>query len=387
MASSPWIRKATEWSRLRGLVALSAVFLLCPIILMYRAYSTSDAESPKAWKADVLKSVQVPASAPSVISAVTNETLGFEKILVLSVGPSWRTRGLDVAANLTGLNFTILPQRPHSDQLVHAFQQKAQDVKGLPTPPYGSAKAWLAHIDLLNYFVRSGLETALVVEDDLDWDVSLRTREMQMVVDNVRNFTGVSPDDLSTASPYGDNWDVLWLGHCGCDVRPITNLLVPVGWSPAALPFFDPLRLNRAKKQAHWFLDKIGWPHNGWKLPPDGLRLVQDGGAVCTWAYAIRRGSVEKVLARMVQGGDWAFDIGLKGACDRGELNCVTVLPAVMSTYTPPPDLGYKSLVNVGDGKGKKGDEAKFEGVKGTTSDIVYSARCQALFGEQCIPP
>ncbi|KAK8117405.1 uncharacterized protein PG998_005686 [Apiospora kogelbergensis] len=354
---------------------------------MYRAYSTSDIESPKAWKADILKPVQVPSSAPSTISAVTNETLGFEKILVLSVGPSWRTRGLAAAANLTGLDFTILPQRQHSDELVHAFQHKASGVKGRHTPPFGSAKAWLAHLDLLKHFISSGLETALIVEDDLDWDVSLRTRQMQLVVDNVRNFTGVRPDDLSTSSPYGDNWDVIWLGHCGCDMRPITNSLVPVGWPPAALPYFDPLRLNGTRKQAHWVLEKIGWPVKGWVPPPNGLRLVQDGGAVCTWAYAVSRRSVEKVLARMVQGDDYAFDLALKDACDHGVLNCVTVLPGVMSTYSPPADLGYKSLVNVGDGKGKKGDEAKFEGVKGTTSNIVSSARCKALFAEQCIPP
>ena len=50
---------------------------------MYRAYSTSDIESPKAWKADILKPVQVPSSAPSIISAVTNETLGVSHVLLL----------------------------------------------------------------------------------------------------------------------------------------------------------------------------------------------------------------------------------------------------------------------------------------------------------------
>lgn len=46
----------------------------------------------------------------------------------------------------------------------------------------------------------------------------------------------------------------------------------------------------------------------------------------------------------------------------------------------PPSDLRYLSPVGV------KGAEARFEGVMGTTPDIVLSARCEALFAEQCIP-
>ncbi|KAK8087318.1 hypothetical protein PG994_002292 [Apiospora phragmitis] len=339
--ASTWVRKAADWAKRRWIV-LSAVFLLVPILVMYRAYSTSDVEAPKTWRADRLKPVQVPASAPSVVEAVTNATLGFEKLLVLSVRPSWRTRGLEAAAHLTGLDFTILPQTPSPDELVHAFQQQAQP-KGL------------------------GLETALIVEDDLDWDVGLRTRQMRLVVDHVRNFTGVGPDDdrATTGSPYGDAWDVLWLGHCGAEMRPVPPNASALGWAHASLPYFDPLRLNGTGARPHWGFDTIGWKGTGWQHPPAGIRLVQDGGAVCSWAYAVSRRSAEKVLARMSQGDNQAFDIGLKDACDNGDLACVTVVPGVLSSYSPPADLGYQSPVRVGDGKGTKGDEAQFEGVRG----------------------
>ncbi|KAK8094784.1 hypothetical protein PG997_001469 [Apiospora hydei] len=380
--ASTWVRKAADWAKRRGIVALSAVFLLVPIILMYRAYSTTDVEAPRTWRPDRMKPAQVPASAPSVVEAVTNATLGFEKLLVLSVRPSWRTRGLEAAAKLTGLDFTVLPQTPSPDDVLHAFQQKAHG-KGV-----GSAKAWLAHLDVLKHVISSGLETALIVEDDLDWDVSLRTKQMALVVDHVRNFTGVGPDDLSTTSPYGDAWDVLWLGHCGAEMRPVPAAasVAAAGWSSVSQPYFDPLRLNGTGARPHWGLDTLRWKGTGWQHPPAGIRLVQDGGAVCSWAYAVSRRSADKVLARMVQGDNQAFDIGLKDACDRSELNCVTVVPGVMSSYSPPADLGYQSPVRVGDGKGVKGNESDFEGVRGTTPDVVYSARCEALFAEQCIP-
>lgn len=447
MASTTWIRKATDWAKRRGIVALSAVFLLVPIILMYRAYSTSDVEAPKTWRPDRMKPMQVPASAQSVVSAVTNATLGvsdlflfltlpgflccclsgtgpphclfvmrvpgllhcgaakaiqlrcdfthlhrtdrtqlqFEQLLVLSVRQSWRTRGLEAAANLTGLSFNILPQTPSPDDAVQAFQHKSND-KGV-----GSTKAWLAHLNVLKHVISTGLETALIVEDDLDWDVGLKTRQMGLVVDHVRNFTGVGPGELSTTSPYGDNWDVLWLGHCGAEMRPMPGQdyvagRPPAGWAAMAQPYLDPLRLNGTGARPHWGLDTLRWKGKGWQHPPAGLRLVQDGGAVCSWAYGVSRRSADKVLARMSVGDNQAFDIGLKDVCDRGELNCVTVVPGVMSSYSPPADLGYQSPVRVGDGKGVKGDEAQFEGVRGTTPDVVYSARCEALFAEQCIP-
>ncbi|KAK8133599.1 hypothetical protein PG984_005611 [Apiospora sp. TS-2023a] len=377
--ASTWIRKATDWARRRGLVALSTVFLLVPIILMYRAYSTSDVEAPKTWRPDRMKPVQVPASPQSVVSAVTNATLGFEQMLVLSVRPSWRTRGLEAAANLTGLDFNILPQTPSPDDMVQEFQHKSYQKKT------GSTKAWLAHLNVLKHVISTGLETALIVEDDLDWDVSLKTRQMGLVVDHIRNFTGVKPDDLSTTSPYGDNWDVLWLGHCGAEMRPTPGPdhatgQPPTGWASMAQPYFDPLRLNGTGARPHWGLDTLRWKGQGYQHPPAGIRLVQDGGAVCSWAYGVSRRSAEKVLSRMSVGDNQAFDIGLK------ELNCVTVVPGVMSSYSPPADLGYQSPVRVGDGKGVKGDEAQFEGVRGTTPDVVYSARCEALFAEQCQP-
>ncbi|KAK7921473.1 hypothetical protein PG985_009495 [Apiospora marii] len=379
--ASTWIGKAADWTKRRGLVALSAVFLLVPIILMYRAYSTSDVEAPKTWRPDRMSPVQVPASAQSVVSAVTNATLGFEQMLVLSVRPSWRTRGLEAAAKLTGLDFTILPQTPSPDDAVAAFQHQAHEKKP------GSTKAWLAHLHVLEHVVRSGLETALIVEDDLDWDVGLKTRQMALVVDHVRNFTGVAPDDLSASSPYGDNWDVLWLGHCGAEMRPTPGgPSPPKGWASMAQPYFDPLRLNGTGARPHWGLDTLRWRGRGWQHPPAGMRLVQDGGAVCSWAYGVSRRSAGKVLARMSRGDNQAFDIGLKEVCDAGELDCVTVVPGVMSSYSPPADLGYQSPVRVGDGKGVKGDEAQFEGVRGTTPDVVFSARCEALFAEQCIP-
>lgn len=90
--------------------------------------------------------------------------------------------------------------------------------------------------------VETGLNTALIVEDDADWDVRLKTQmptlaratrgyvqplvhDTSQTLVNVTTSLGIPvlsigelPDTLGPErSPYGDGWDVLWLGHCGTE--------------------------------------------------------------------------------------------------------------------------------------------------------------------------
>ncbi|KXJ84818.1 hypothetical protein Micbo1qcDRAFT_181341 [Microdochium bolleyi] len=54
-------------------------------------------------------------------------------------------------------------------------------------PEPSSAAAWLAHLDILRHFISSDLETALILEDDVDWDLRIKD-QMRLVSDNVRAF-------------------------------------------------------------------------------------------------------------------------------------------------------------------------------------------------------
>ena len=59
--------------------------------------------------------------------------------------------------------------------------------------------------------VASDLDTAMIIEDDVDWDVAIK-EQMPLISDAMRNFSRV---DSSSPAPYGRSWDVPWLGHCG----------------------------------------------------------------------------------------------------------------------------------------------------------------------------
>lgn len=139
------------------------------------------------------------------------------------MGPSWRTRGLDAAAQLTGLNITIPPQPKNPDELVDAFRNIGAGT-GAILPAKGSAKAWMAHLDLLKFVIASGPETALIIEDDVDWDVEIKS-QMRLVSDNIRNYMTTVPSD---PTPFGTDWDVLWLGHCGALAMNLDGSEMPI---------------------------------------------------------------------------------------------------------------------------------------------------------------
>lgn len=304
---------------------------------------------------------------PSIASSppreiVTNTTLGFQRILALSGGHSWRARGLKAAAAYTGLQIDI-PERPrNSPELVDAFRHIGDGDQKQPLP--GAARAWLSHLDMLKHVIQSGLDTALIVEDDVDWDLALKD-QLLLVSDAVRNFTGV---DVSDPSPYGRKWDVLWLGHCGEYTLPDTERFE---WEdPTVLPHDN---------------------YTGWSKPyivnmGEGHRLVQYGAnTICTFGYAVTQLGARRALEWTGTGASEAFDVKLMEGCRAKILKCVTVQPELMHHYTPPRDAGYWSEVNTGDGKGIDAGENAYEDHMGGTENIRHSARCKALFDQTCL--
>lgn len=69
----------------------------------------------------------------------------------------------------------------------------------------GELGCWRAHANALRRVVDEGLETALIMEGDNDWDVRVKD-QMEMISER---FPGRTEE-----KPYGTGWDMLYLGHC-----------------------------------------------------------------------------------------------------------------------------------------------------------------------------
>lgn len=228
----------------------------------------------------------------------------------------------------------------------------------------GNAKAWLAHIDLLKYVIQSGFASALIFEDDVDWDVRIKD-QMLKASRAIRNFTKTNESD---PSPYGTGWDVLFFGHCGeiCpDDQPVLRYEDETAVPPSSYVY-------------------EGGSTNIRDVIHERERIVQPSThPVCTYAYAVTAASAPKVVQYVSRGGQMAMDLKLMVGCIHRELNCISINPEIFRAFVPDPDLGESSDLEQLNNMQKLIDGHATE-VRGTTVNVAQSARCQALFGTTC---
>ncbi|RMX83463.1 hypothetical protein D0868_15655 [Hortaea werneckii] len=148
--------------------------------------------------------VSADESTPTASKAAR---LGFDEILVVTAGfHDWRAQGLKAAAERTGLAVTFLQQPPWTDKQKKAFH-RGDKYESWSIP--GSTGCWLGHLHALRYFLSTKQTTALILEDDADWDVEIKAQVVR-AQDYLRKLTEPAADSL-----WGTEWDVLYLGHCG----------------------------------------------------------------------------------------------------------------------------------------------------------------------------
>lgn len=270
------------------------------------------------------------------------------------------------AAEETGLHIEVPLQSPISDDaafaLMETYQQESKKMK------HGSAMAWLAHLDLLQHVIHENYSTALIVEDDVDWAVEIKD-QLWTLSEKVREFTEV---DSTNADPYGNAWDVLWLGHCGeiwkQEAHPHT-----LSWPDAT-----------AGRREDW----RGVFDPGWLIDlPEGHRSIYwSDQPMCTFAFAVSRAGALRILDLAGQGGAEAYDIELQGLCRSKKLKCISVVDQLFHHYRPAPEFGQGSDIgNLEKGLPPPPSAEEMEKAMGSTAVILHSARCKALFNSTCL--
>lgn len=236
---------------------------------------------------------------------------------------------------------------------------------------YGSSLAWLGHLHALKYFLSTSLSTALIIEDDVDWDIHLRTIQIPASAASVRLLT--SPTSKNYWGP-PEVWDILYLGHCG-DFFPRTL------WPPEKhLTFPDPtmpLPIN-LHPYTRKFLETLS-------LPPQNRALHTSIFPLCTFGYAITRASarrlVETLAAKEPEGGCLAYDVRIHEICRdyRDTFTCLTVNPELLHHVDSESEIA-----GVDDGEEGKGEEERGRGGgrsrSRSTPNIACSTRRQDLF-------
>lgn len=133
-------------------------------------------------------------------------------------------------------------------------------------------------------------------------------------------------DDVGLNSPYGDDWDMLWLGHCGMKSRgewEDTQYWVTKN-DPTLVPWRH--RTNKSR-----------WPKVKGVSDIDGefTRLIYEpANPLCAFTYALSLKGAEKLLYRYsVQPGATVWDRSMAWFCKDRSNKCVGVFPGLFESY------------------------------------------------------
>ncbi|KAK7732139.1 hypothetical protein SLS57_001119 [Botryosphaeria dothidea] len=242
----------------------------------------------------------------------------------------------------------------------------------------GNLGAWRAHINVIRKIVEENITSALILEDDSDWDVRIKsqmqdfarasrllpqplpgTPERFLDPTYPRPAAGQVPENfilgedrttVPSTSPYGDldRWDVLWLGHCGVrfprasdENAPLGRVVIP---DDATVP--EPQHIDK-----QYGTDELQREY------PAHTRVVSRARVgTCTLAYGIsqpgaRRFLYELGVRRMSGNTDMMFRSICDGVDDRPIRTCLTVQPQLFQHHRPVGSkLAYSDISDHGDG-------------------------------------
>ena len=277
---------------------------------------------------------------PKTVAQVQNASLGFERVMLINLPK--RSDKLDastLAASFTGFNFTVVEGVKNEDvaavSLPWVFDEKAPNVHG----------CWRAHLNAIRTVVHEGLSSALIIEDDSDWDVNLKA-QLASIAAGTQKLQCTAEKHKEPHSPYGDGWDLLWLGHCASSLRTDAARM---------LIHNDPTVRPPSKKWEMWD------PEFNAKGVTNSTRVVSKANnAICTNGYAVSLAGARKILyhASFHPNPD-AIDQRFNNLCDpnhakeHSAFECLHVYPAIFNAYRKAGRADGESDQSNGQKKGK----------------------------------
>lgn len=368
----------------RNISACVATFMIVAILFTSfhhssaMPYSQSDPrthETIHITKSEKLYGKNFKGRSPSEdLRRATNDTLGFSKIFVVGLPErSDKRDALSLTAALTGFHVNWV-DGVKADTVVDKAVPFGIDRHGGFGSNLGS---WRGHMNAIRRIVEEDLESALIMEDDMDWDVRLRSQ----LEDVAKGSRMLLNSEASPNSPYGDGWDVLWIGHCG---EPFPELLDENKRKPEDHPGVQYMKRKYAienditvppPERTTGMIDFHAYPYT---------RFVHISAApICTFAYALSQAGARKVLFDLsVDRLDGAFDNALANLCKRSVSSVGEDYPGIdrglktkCISVTPPVFFHHKA-------RGRISGDSDIQSIgssdireKGTTENIMWSAR------------
>ena len=160
------------------------------------------------------------------------------------------------------------------------------------------------------------ISSALILESDADWDLRIIDIMYPLgeAVTRISDWPNRIHDPAQPHSPYGDDWDLIWMGHCGS--------------TPSGRRFYE-INDTTVPPSDHYY-SYAGVPGDDVHKP--GTRILyslQDG--ICAYGYAVSNKGAKKMV-EYIRDTDYNLDIAMSDFCTvQAEMNCVGVYPQVFT--------------------------------------------------------
>ncbi|KAF2721111.1 glycosyltransferase family 25 protein [Polychaeton citri CBS 116435] len=282
------------------------------------------------WRNSLPSSVGSWASSNGVTAA--NATLGFGALYAVSGPGSPRRSKLEQAAAVTQIQLTIPDLPAWTDEDVNGFKADENS-----TALTGSIKAWLSHHHVLKEFLASGVESAVIFEDDIDWDIRLRSQQAPLAQKAAQQLAETM--NLDTYEyPWGvpdRDWDLYYLGHCGDYFNDLADGIGIGHHHPSDLEGIP----HVAYADSSMSLPTDLHPFTAsmlvaFDVPPQTRILHKSQWPLCTFGYAITRRAADRIINEIAPAkenantGVTAFDIAMLHGCRNGYLDkCYSLQP------------------------------------------------------------
>jgi hypothetical protein len=170
--------------------------------------------------------------------------------------------------------------------------------------------------------VQKRIQSALILEDDADWDVLLKPQMLSFA----RGTRALQNSTLPLNSPYGDSWNLLNLGHVGVNNKPFKEQKYYVTHN-------DPTVISQARRTYGRKPDL-----SAEKLQGNYTRFVLEVNRVTgTAAYALSlRGAARLLYDQAIVPNAQPIDLAISDVCRHDtwkEAFCLGVYPSIFGLF------------------------------------------------------
>jgi len=159
--ASFWFRR---WAR-----TLAAAFFVLLVLTSFYVLSLQAPTSPSGSSAIHKLLPSFSSTSRKATDDVFNATLGFGAILLISLPERTDRRdAVSLIASAQGVQITKLINAVKGSEVAAKAKPAGSGKQKLKD---GEIGAWRSHIDAFKWIVDNGIETALILEDDIDWYV------------------------------------------------------------------------------------------------------------------------------------------------------------------------------------------------------------------------